>query len=322
MADQQPYFFFNATLLSIEEIFYEFALRGQSENRHQIANLNTIWRHEEMTGTIPLTQPGWMSSIRQAQIVRSTMAEISHYLNHNSALLVYTWTRFYSVFWRFQRLEWRYTPYSPAFRAIIEQMDDIRRIFLARFIRVPREHNRMRRWLERREARYRELPVYLLDVLETRDLEMDFDVEMRAEGVVYPDTDEETGGETPTNDEEQGADELPSTTAPAETQTTELVANEQQVPQVPDTVIADTFEPGTQTVGANVEVPTESEAPQTETCKDDENLCKICYVSRTDTAVEPCGHCFCFTCTDRWNKEKGECPKCREKITKLLRIYF
>lgn len=48
-------------------------------------------------------------------------------------------------------------------------------------------------------------------------------------------------------------------------------------------------------------------------------LCKICYVEKYNTAIIPCGHMVtCSNCVKQINK----CPMCRKKIDKILKIFF
>ncbi len=52
-----------------------------------------------------------------------------------------------------------------------------------------------------------------------------------------------------------------------------------------------------------------------------EVLCKVCYVSKRNTALIPCGHSFCQSCASRVQGDNGSCPVCKQKINSLLTLY-
>lgn len=55
------------------------------------------------------------------------------------------------------------------------------------------------------------------------------------------------------------------------------------------------------------------------------NLCCLCSENPIDTALIPCGHVnFCYGCAELYiNKSQAKsCPICREKITKIQKIYL
>ena len=60
-----------------------------------------------------------------------------------------------------------------------------------------------------------------------------------------------------------------------------------------------------------------------EEAEDPQRKCSLCLETRTDSAVTPCGHLFCWTCICEWCANKPECPLCRQAIIipRILPLY-
>lgn len=53
--------------------------------------------------------------------------------------------------------------------------------------------------------------------------------------------------------------------------------------------------------------------------EESDNICGICLDKKVDTIIVPCGHTICFDCAKTWFTENGECPFCREPLSKHRR---
>jgi len=51
------------------------------------------------------------------------------------------------------------------------------------------------------------------------------------------------------------------------------------------------------------------------------NQCTICYSNRADTCIDPCGHVFCKSCSETYNKKTKKCMVCKGKVKKLMKVY-
>ena len=49
--------------------------------------------------------------------------------------------------------------------------------------------------------------------------------------------------------------------------------------------------------------------------------CMVCLVGIPDTAIVPCGHVHCRSCSQRLLDSGSHCPRCRTNIVSLLQIY-
>jgi hypothetical protein len=75
---------------------------------------------------LTLRQPEWMCPVLQALVVHRNLMEINQMCQENN-LLFTTWSRFYSAFWRFQRLEGRFDPRSRDYVRIMQLMQELNR---------------------------------------------------------------------------------------------------------------------------------------------------------------------------------------------------
>lgn len=55
------------------------------------------------------------------------------------------------------------------------------------------------------------------------------------------------------------------------------------------------------------------------------DVCIVCYANRISTCIVECGHaCMCVTCSRSLYENQGDkwvCPKCREPIVRIMRMY-
>lgn len=64
--------------------------------------------------------------------------------------------------------------------------------------------------------------------------------------------------------------------------------------------------------------PSKGAATQSSDFDEDADKCVICLSAKKDTAVLPCGHCFCSSCASSVQK----CPVCRVVITMRYHVFF
>ncbi|CDW53954.1 zf-C3HC4 3 domain containing protein [Trichuris trichiura] len=56
--------------------------------------------------------------------------------------------------------------------------------------------------------------------------------------------------------------------------------------------------------------------------QEEQDECKICMVSRVDSAFYPCGHySMCYPCAKLTFRKQGVCPICRKPIRDVLKIF-
>lgn len=58
---------------------------------------------------------------------------------------------------------------------------------------------------------------------------------------------------------------------------------------------------------------------------DDPDACQICFEHKSNTCIIECGHaCMCISCSRALYETQGNkwvCPKCREPITRVIRMF-
>ena len=58
-------------------------------------------------------------------------------------------------------------------------------------------------------------------------------------------------------------------------------------------------------------------SPSNESSSDEKN-CKICFDKQVEVTLDPCGHCFCKSCSFQFLN----CPICRLNINKRINLFF
>lgn len=64
--------------------------------------------------------------------------------------------------------------------------------------------------------------------------------------------------------------------------------------------------------------------PSSKTVEEEESTCCICMdicIKLELSAINSCKHKFCFTCIEKWADRENTCPLCKERFTKIERVY-
>jgi hypothetical protein len=340
MADRVPHYLHNPVHLELDELHYELAMRGvelRGTLYERVATIAGTWYVEERDGTIPLQQPIWMCPTETLYHVRRiTMGLLRE--PSEPTTLARRWTRFYSAFWRLQRIEREIDLDNDDYHRTIQNLELLRRQFFGEFRRIPREYNRLRRWHDRGAQRREDLRMERIQALENRENPF-LEPIMPAEEPIIPELvqveAEEPAEEVPVpqaEPEEEGAVANPPAAVPAvvnqpmiypaEYRENQYLARRRDEPLVlPEIDSGSDEEPDMRPIVRPNNAPAPPPVQQEEVAANPDD-CTICFGAPIDTVYVPCGHMHsCYECANRWLRDDGHCAWCREMAIMVVRVY-